>query len=743
MSIQSTVVSPKNLASIPTLISHTALDSLQAKISAIDGGWLDGHCRGGGGSGSGRANPKNDTVTPYRPNIHDTYCKFLQCIHNGVVFEGEGQSQRLRRRRQTPLVNAGYAARIAVMTFILERWLERVIARVVTDRHCCHSDQVIDSDAKIAANKSTSKDSCINVVLLGCGMDALGICSKQFLHDVLSEKKLNNDDGRANNSSYSTPKIPRVKVYEFDAWDNCLLKRRALVESGILVESSSFGGNIRQQEMSHNMQATAKIEGRNDPSSFSKALFRTISKGRIVLDNDDGDTDNDDDYFLMAMDIRETIFVGNGDDDRKNQRKSILSLAMKDVRLDVSQPTVVLSELVLAYLGYDGANGTLHSIAADVVGGNHNSLFVCLEPVFPSESDIFSSSGGRAADGCGGLKTISVEESYAREYSHQFLDTLQRGDSVHASKSKGGRSSIKSSLWIHPLGSNLHNIKERLRNCGFSSCNICHATLGEASANVAQIRRVSNNARSFLRAKEPFDEHAALALNLNCYGVVCVFSSISSSTVTEDELRICPWFRKVNVPPTVDVNPIDCLIDDNHVRDLYGKLYEHLYCQYPAIRKMVKTALKTDLRDEENESNNNCSAIQHRYLRNGGNFWVAVDTAKSLIVGCVGVGLRNAKGKNAIRPPSAVVEYEIHRLAVSDQYRGLGIGTKLLSTAEEYISKQESGSYSRSSSIRVKLWAVTPNCLINANQLYDSLGYKLEETFLVGSLCMNVYCKAL
>ena len=690
------------VASIPTLISRTALDSLHAKLSAIDGGWLDGHSASCGDSG----NSNNGTVTSYPP-LNDTYCKLLRRIHDGM-FDEKGQPHRSRRGRQTPLVNAGYAARISVMTYILEGWIKRVI---VPTNLRCHSEQGIAVDVSTTSNDKDLKEFCINVVLLGCGMDALGICSKHYLNALrTSKKRLSDEDDRASTDSIP-PILPRALIYEFDAWDNCIFKRNALLKSGLLTESFSTE-STRQQ-------VTGSL----------KSSFCTISRGRLVLDRVDDDCEQreDDDYFLMALDFSQTTTI---DADDTKITASILSLAMQDVGFDASYPTIILSELVLAYLGYDGANATLQSIAANVVEGNQNSLFVCLEPVISRESNALMIEDGRDP------KILSLEEGYSREYSRQFRETLLRGDSRNISMAKG--SACSSSTCMNPLGSNLRSIRQHLRKYGFSSHSICHATLGEAAAKVAHIRRMSNNATSFLRAKEPFDEHAALALNLNCYGVVCVFSSILKEDESDDP-AICPWFLNGGVTSTVEVNPIASLLDDKYVRDLYGRIYVHLYCQYPAIRKMVNSAMKTDLRDEV--SNSSCSAIRHRYVSRGGNFWIATDADKSLVVGCVGVGLRMAKVKDAIVSTSSFVEYEIHRLAVDNQYRGMGIGKKLLLIAEQYAFAQESDAHLVRSSVRVKIRAVTPNCLTTAIKLYESVGYMLDETFQAGSLRMNVYCK--
>lgn len=623
-------------------------------------------------------------------------------------------------------MNAGYAARMAVMSYILERWMERIVA--VANRHL-RGSCVMNADVRHNSDIST-KNTCINVLIIGCGLDALGICSKHYLNELLSTKmKLSNDE-RAN---VDTHILPRVKVYEFDAWQNCVLKRQALVKSGLLTESSSFNyGNCTQRgDGASDMRASAKMKGEDDLRSLSKPFFCTVSKGRL-LSEDVGSENvqyNEDDYFLTALDFREKCPSSFRDGEDKVKQESILSLAIQQIGLNSSQPTIILSELVLAYLGYDGANATMSAVS-DVLSGNPSSMFACLEPVFLSESDVSPSDGrGEKGDGYRNQGIVPVEQSYAKEYSHQFLGKLQLGDSKYGSPS----------AWMHPLGSDAHSIKLRLRNCGFPSSNICHTNLGEAAAMVARVRRMSN-APNFLRAKEPFDEHAALALNLNCYGVVCVFSSVSSTINadgSDDWTRdICPWMSENKV----EVFPIASSHHDYQVRGLYERIYTDLYSQYPAIRKMVNSAMKTDLRNDDL----NHSAIRNRYLSKDGNFWVATDTRK-LVVGCVGVCLRIAKGSNSVLSSVTVIEYEIRRLAVEDQYRGMGIGKKLLSIAEEFAYRQVSDSFSGSGSdpVTIKFWAVTPDCLTAANKLYESVDFKLVDRFQAGSLGMNVYCKQL
>ena len=196
-------------------------------------------------------------------------------------------------------------------------------------------------------------------------------------------------------------------------------------------------------------------------------------------------------------------------------------------------------------------------------------------------------------------------------------------------------------------------------------------------------------------------------------------------------------------------------MEDDQVRNLYGQIYTHLYNEHPAIRKMVKSALKVDLNTKagSHQQRTDSSIIQSRFTESGGNFWIAKDIVKSRIIGCVGVIQRKKKKErndNNVEPvstSSTVLEYEIQRLAVDGSYRGHGIGRKLLSTAEDFVVHQYEECSTKGkgsgSPMTIKLWAVTPDCLAAANKLYQSVGYEKIETFQAGSLCMNVYCTSM
>eukprot|EP00985_Skeletonema_marinoi_P014501 scaffold7350_cov176-Skeletonema_marinoi.AAC.7 len=611
---------------IPKSISKTAIDSLHAKLSAVDAGWLG-------------TNDNNDSSSSL-----DGYTQILEQIHDGI------EGPHSKRRRQTPLVNAGYAARMAVMTFILEKWIDSVVSR-----H--HNNEGI------------------NVVVLGCGLDVLGLWSRNVLDEALTEHHHHDEN-----------QTPRLNVYEVDAWDNCLLKQHALERSGILKACRTT--NKRNDDSAKESSFCAMIEG-------------TINKA----------TRKDDlsDYHLIAMDFRDIC-----------EDNLLLKKALDSTGFDPSQPTIILSELVLAYVGNESTNAILQSISRDLLCGNECSMFACLEPMLPTQV-------GQHHDSTNKKQLLSVKESYARDYANQFLGKLNRGTSSSSSSSADDDV-------FHPLGSNRETIIARFISCGFSMSNLDAASLRKAVAKVACTRRLS--------AKEPFDEHAALALNLDCYAVACAFGGSNNDG---DVRCLLPWLDQSlnNSSSTIKIATIADSSQDKLVGDLYGRIYTHLYKKYPAIRKMVKSALKADLMAD---TTNDSSAIKNRFRARGGEFWIAIDMESFEVVGCIGVRQRKTKecededDKEGPSSPFSVVEYEVQRLGVDDKHRGKGIGKRLLNAVYEYSLRQGILEKKKKKGVSVKLLAVTPEALVNANSLYNAFGFIKEESF-EGGLTMNVYCK--
>lgn len=65
-----------------------------------------------------------------------------------------------------------------------------------------------------------------------------------------------------------------------------------------------------------------------------------------------------------------------------------------------------------------------------------------------------------------------------------------------------------------------------------------------------------------------------------------------------------------------------------------------------------------------------CYNIEKHYLKNGGNFWIAVN--KDKIIGTIGLENRGNSGY-------------LRRLYVDENYQNLGVGSKLYSVLENYI----------------------------------------------------------
>ena len=598
----------------PSPIARTALDSLHAKLSAFEAGWLDG------------------------ASSLDDYMSLLTRLREGLVEPSINVNSK--QTRQTPLVNAGYAARLSSMTLALERWISNVV-----------ENNAGSDDHKPA----------INIVSVGCGLDPLSLWGAVALQRLVSLDENSRDQFH-------------IGIYEFDTPGNCRLKHNALSNANLLDEIS---------------METPQIQEAKHP----------VFSGRVKTDAESVHIT----YSLAALDLRNL---------------DSFSSALMNSGVDTSHPTVVLSELVLAYVGKEGANAVLESVATTLLAENELSMFLCLEPIFPPDA--------------ASPEVITVQQGYSRDYSEKFLGKLQKGHS----------DLDESMSWLHSLGCNLLGVQSRLEKCGFSPREVHCATLATVSSHVAKTRRVASP--NFLRAKEPFDEHVALMMNLDCYCVVCAFSSSAAKDGMDGwKEKVCPWRIK---RPHAEIGYISTLEEDRQVRELYSHIYVEYYDKYPVIRKMVKSALKMDLNIKANEEGREQSVIANTFRQKGGSFWVAKDR-DSKVIGCIGIGLRKKRETTTDVSTDRIVEYEVQRLAVASRCRGNGIGRRLLCAIEDAVAKLETGLKSSHSStvctVGLKIWAITPEPLHAANKLYQACGYEKVECFQAGKIRINVYCKTL
>ncbi|EJK44463.1 hypothetical protein THAOC_36990, partial [Thalassiosira oceanica] len=595
----------------PSPIARTALDSLHAKLSAFEAGWLDGE------------------------SSLDDYMSLLKTLRAGLV---EPSVANPKQTRQTPLVNAGYAARLSSMTLALERWISYVVEN---------------------SAGSNGHRPAINIVSVGCGLDPLSLWGVAALQRLVSLDENSQDRFH-------------VAIYEFDTPENCRLKHHALSNSNLLDDISIDTSQVQEAK-------------------------RPAFRGRVITDNNSVSVS----YSLAALDLR---------------KLDSFSSALTTSDVDTSHPTIVLSELVLAYVGKEGTNAVLKTVSTKLLAENKLSMFLCLEPLFPSDD--------------ASPEVITMQQGYSRDYNEKFLGKLQKG---HLDLGE-------SMSWLHSLGCNLHEVQNRLEECGFPPREVHCATLAKVSSHVATTHRVAST--NFLRAKEPFDEHVALAMNLNCYCVVCAFSSSEVKDGRNDwKQNVCPWRIK---RPHVEIGQISTLEEDRQVRELYSHIYVEYYNKYPVIRKMVKSALKMDLNIKTKGEGRGQSVIADTFRQKGGSFWVAKDR-DSNVIGCIGIGLRKKRQTTAEVLTNRIAEYEVQRLAVSSRCRGNGIGRQLLCAIEDTVTKHEAGLKSSHSStactVDLRFWAITPEPLHAANKLYQSCRFKKVESFQSGKIRMNVYCK--
>lgn len=542
-------------------VTKTAYDTLLAKLSALSVGY----------------EPAKKSGTIYRELLE-------RVASHGIT----------RPRRQTPLINAGYAVRVSSVTSPIQSFVE------------FHS----------------SAAESIQIVMIGCGLDITGLWAYSL-----------------------DPSAVRL-VVELDTEDTCLAKRDILCSEKLVTPLQSLN---TQEEV--------------------------VLSGDILLGSDETvDSSSEANYVLARCDLKDTSQLG-----------SILSM------LNPSLPTLVVSELVLAYLGQEGTDRILQFCSEDVCKAPGSALIV-YEPVGSTTS------------------TRTVVAGYQKRYASQFKEKLQRGTNNDDND------------LFHPLAASSSEVEIQFESAGFSWAYACLA--GHAAASCSA---------HTLSCLEPFDEHAALALHLSSYVVGCAFSR---GTEIDLMMRICPWsslsiFRE---PPPglkegVSLSPIQSQ-DQKQVNFLFVRTYQDLAVAHKPVKKMLHAALKSDLNFSLDEI---VSSIGSRYKHLGGLFVVATTVENEpsrRVVGCAG-----------IRPcilsddSSAHQSYEINRLAVDVSYRGQGIGKALVEILIQFIHHQlgDSSPY--------RIVATTPSLMTAANNLYLSCHFTLTKEEDIRGLVLNTFVR--
>jgi O-methyltransferase involved in polyketide biosynthesis len=512
-------------------VSKTAKDSIQAKFSAIAAG--------------------------YHPVVGPEHQAQAQAVSYESLLESVATALGAKHR-QTPLVNAGYAVRVAAVC-------QQIQAFVSFHRQQQQQQQ---------GNTSTST---LQLVHLGAGLDVTGLWS------------LSLDDSMD------------IHVIEVDTPEICAAKRETLLQLG-LVEAV-----------------------RDDPVGEQQCVYL---HGRPTNDG----CASQSKYTLVATDLRDIGAVQE---------------ALAFVRTDV--PTLTVSELVLTYLGASSCDDLLQYCASHLCQ-HSGSYIMAWEPLLPREN------------------VSSTIEDYKRQYYQQFMAKLERG--IAPEQEDRPTSSFS------PLGSTCREVEQRLRSAGFRQA--CVITAGTAAV---EARKAGVN----LDSKELFDEHAALLLHLRSYTLACGFGLNADPLLQQTQ---CPWLfgvppRALHLANDTDVwlTSIDAG-DESQVRELFSRTYQDLSIEHISIRRMVKSALKTDLASTPSSDATGNSSIGERFRDWKGAFIVAVQcipenkdgasTLRRRIVG--GIGVRKCDRKEGLVRGSKTATYEICRLFVDPDFRGGGIG---------------------------------------------------------------------
>jgi len=503
-------------------------------------------------------------------------------------------------RRQSALVNAGYAVRLGLVTSAVHSFL------------------------KFHADKS------VQLVILGCGLDIMSFWAYHLdLTDDLS-------------------------VFEFDTPEIVNAKKQLLLQKKVVEETRS-----------------SKNKG------FSG---RIISRSQVSVKEIDGAGHN---YFLFPCDLRKIKSIQN-------------CFEMETFR---EKPTLVVSELVLAYLGQEATDSVLAWVSQHVCAFP-GSMMAVFEPLAHQKY------------------ANSILESYKEQYCEKFTEKLSRGFARPP----------KVNEIFHPLGCSVSTVENRLEKNGFK--NAWGALAGSAFCT-----------RHFrLECAEFFDEHAALHLHLCSYIIAIGFPMLTPVELVQ---KVCPWSG------VTKHDFLDCRAvagggytirriqaqDQRAVRELYGQNFQDLFHDYPSVRKMVKSGLNKDLQCNEDEAKVGFSTIDARYRMAGGIFLIAADANES-VVGCVGLRRRQSSKLPMFTSDGGHAEFEIHKLAVLESHRGKGLAKDLLGCLHAFIELE-------CHEVPCKIIATTPAVLPVPNHLYLTCGFQLETEQLFGNMLINTYMKIL
>jgi GNAT superfamily N-acetyltransferase/O-methyltransferase involved in polyketide biosynthesis len=570
------------------------------------------------------------------------------------------------KKRQTPLVNAGYACRVLAVSHRIRSFL---------------------SYHEIMADNSKRRRHKVQILLLGCGVDVIGIWAAKSLSTL------------------------DVTILEVDTPEICQVKR------------DLFSDHHQVEHLTQHQIDDTLI----------------WYSGEIAIDdnNSKGDCNSSKQRYIMIPANLKDL--------------STLDVVLLDssIPFDGDTPTLVLSELVLAYLPPTCTDSLLAWCATNF--HRSESALVALEPL---GFDNHNKPAG----------FVGVVEGYRRDYCHKFQGKMQRGQPPQVPEKvvEEEESGTKESALFYPIGTSTDEVTQRLLQLGFH--HVSTTTLGVAATIAAAAVAATTTLQKTMTCTEIFDEHAALALHLRSYAMTCGMLGNNNELFRR---IMCPWEGPNALPmtraglPDFDFHTHTVYTeiqvqDEPSVRTMFESTYKDHMKTYPSIRKLVKMVLSKELRETivGHDRNNFLvrSTIAEHYQSSHGIFLVAVkymndeneeveveveveeeeeeeeESARfRRVIGFAGI--KKCEDKDV-----ELGTMEIFRLMVQEAYRGQGIATRLLQAVERYACDQQCP----------RILANTLTILDAASRLYMSCGYHAErETPLGPDLVLTTFAKTL
>lgn len=409
--------------------------------------------------------------------------------------------------------------------------------------------------------------------------------------------------------------------------------------------------------------------------SFQETPTPNIQRGKLLQESSLS-TESSTRFSLVEADIRKTIRW-------QNALESVWSPRC---------PTLVISEVVLAYVGQEATNCVLSDWAQALQ--NRHSCLVLLEPLGPSNDNS--------------TQTNTVLKNYQLSYTKMFRDKMERGGKADPDA-------------FTPIGSSPLDAARRVRKAGWQS--VVAASVAEATQSAK------------LKIEEPFDEHAALLLHGHSYALVCAFSSSATSALFRRVMA--PWLSPM-APFQPNNNFWVATIDrteEENVKSIFVDGYADLAKTNKSVKKLVQSTFKKDIVltqvDASMDGINFTSNFAKYHQDRRGCFLVAIDAKSQHIAGFIAISKapHHAKGILSKHPNT----FEVHRLFVVKEYRSQGVANFLMDSIQSFaVDQSPPGS-------TVTLVAATLNVLDAANRFYKRRGFDFEEELSLPEVTLYYY----